>query len=321
LTALLRTRALRVDRAGREVIHDLDLELRAGEITALLGPNGAGKSTLLEALAGLLEPSAGTVERGGRIALAMQGADLARRSVRANVELGLRWSRIPRAEWPERTREALDAIKATRLADRPAAGLSGGERRRVHLARAFATRPDLLLLDEPFAGLDGETRGALLQDTGAAIRAAAQATLVVVHDRAEAWALADRLLVLIDGDLVADGAPRALLELPPSIAVARFLGFDGTLETRDGTTVLTRPQHVVLDPGGPDIGLVERALPLEDGLKLRLRLDRGRVFTYAPLPGPEPGDSVRVRIEGGVEFYDDEANTGRPAARAQPRIP
>jgi ABC-type sugar transport system ATPase subunit len=302
LTALLRTHALRVDRYGHEVIHDLDLELRAGEIAALLGPNGAGKSTLLEALAGLLDPSAGTIERGGRVALALQSPDLARRSVIANVELGLRWARIPRTEWRQRAREALDAMQATHLSGRPAAALSGGERRRVHLARAVATRPDVLLLDEPFAGLDAETRDTLLRDTGAAIRTAARATLVVVHDRSEAWALADRLLVLLGGELVADGAPRELLVRPPSIAVARFLGFDGTLQSDGGSIVLTRPQHIVLDPDGPEIGYVERALPLEDGLRLELQLDRGRVFTHAPLPGPEPGDSVRIRVAGGVEF-------------------
>ena len=92
--------------------------------------------------------------------------------------------------------------------------------------------PDVLLLDEPFAGLDAEVRAALLEDALSALRSDARATLVVVHDRAEAWALADRLLILIDGRLVADGPPRELLERPPSPAVARFLGYDGSLTRR-----------------------------------------------------------------------------------------
>ncbi len=102
----------------------------------------------------------------------------------------------------------------------------------MHLARAIAVAPDVLLLDEPFAGLDAEVRATLLEDALSALRSDTRATLVVVHDRAEAWALADRLLVLIDGRLVADGPPRELLEHPPSPGVARFLGYDGAI--RDG---------------------------------------------------------------------------------------
>src|SRR6202012_3868902 len=127
-----------------------------------------------------------------------------------------------------------------------AATLSGGERRRVHLARAIAVIPDVLMLDEPFAGLEAEVRATLLEDALSALRSTTRATLVVVHDRAEAWALADRLLILIDGRLVASGRPRELLEPPGSLEVARFLGFDGRLD--DGREViLTRPAHVALD--------------------------------------------------------------------------
>jgi ABC-type multidrug transport system ATPase subunit len=299
---LLRARALDVQRAGREVIHGLDLELRSGEITALLGPNGAGKSTLLDALAGLVPASGGTVEHAGRIALALQAPDLARRTVAANVSLALAWWGVPRAQRAARVQQALAAMHADHLADRPAVTLSGGERRRVHLARTVAVRPDVLLLDEPFAGLDAATRATLLEDTGAALRAWAAAALVVVHERAEAWALADRLLVLLDGRIVADGPPRALLERPPSIEVARFLGFDGSLTEPDGATLLTRSQHVTLDPTGALRARVGRVIPLEDGVRVELVLDTGRLFTVVPLPGPEAGSSVGVRVTGGTRF-------------------
>jgi ABC-type sulfate/molybdate transport systems ATPase subunit len=304
--ALLRATQLRVLRGRREVVHDVSLELRAGEIVALLGPNGAGKSTLLDALAGAVEPAEGTVERHGRISLALQAPDLARRSVLANVTLALAWWGVPRPERTTRARRSLEAIGAGHLASRPAATLSGGERRRVHLARVLAVEPDILLLDEPFAGLDAEVRGALLQDTLSALRSDERATLVVVHDRAEAWALADRLLILIDGRLVADGPPRELLERPPSAVVARFLGFDGAL-LKDGETLLTRPPHVVLDPAGPHAATVTRATALEDGFRLELRLAAGRLFTVASLPAPRVGETVRVRIDGGVTFPSDDA--------------
>ncbi|HKO27161.1 MAG TPA: ABC transporter ATP-binding protein [Solirubrobacteraceae bacterium] len=298
---LLRCEQLTVRRGRREVVRDVSAELRPGEIVALLGPNGAGKSTLLDALAGALPAASGRIERHGRVAIALQAPDLARRSVLANVILALAWWGVPRAERSGRAREALRAIAAEHLAARPAATLSGGERRRVHLARAIAVRPDVLLLDEPFAGLDAEVRASLLEDALSALRSTTRATLVVVHDRAEAWALADRLLIMIDGRVVASGPPRQLLERPPSVEVARFLGFDGRLD--DGReVVLTRPAHVVLDPSGPLEGRVTRVVPLEDGVRLEVELEDGRLYTVGPLPGPRPGDTIRVRIDGGARF-------------------
>jgi ABC-type sulfate/molybdate transport systems ATPase subunit len=298
---LLAAEGLSVRRAKREVVHDVSLELRRGELVALLGPNGAGKSTLLDALAGALEPAAGTLTRRGRVAIALQAPDLARRSVLANVTLALAWWGAPKGQRRDRALAALRALSAEALARRDAWTLSGGERRRVHLARALAVEPDVLLLDEPFAGLDAETRSGLLADAVSALRSDARATLVVVHDRAEAWALADRLLVMIDGRLVAAGAPRELLERPPTAEVARFLGYDGEVR-EDGAVVLTRPPGVRLDPGGPLSATVAGAVALEDGFRLELVLEHGRLFCVAPLPAPRVGDAVRVTIESGVRF-------------------
>jgi ABC-type sulfate/molybdate transport systems ATPase subunit len=301
--ALMRCRELTVRRGKREVVRDVSLELAPGEIVALLGPNGAGKSTLLDALSGALQPAAGEVERHGRVAVALQSPDLARRTVLANITLALGWWGVPKPERQARAVEALRAIGASHLAQRQATELSGGERRRVHLARVLAVEPDVLMLDEPFAGLDAEVRASLLEDALSALRSETRATLVVVHDRAEAWALADRLLILIDGELVAEGPPRQLLEHPPTPVVARFLGYDG--ELRDGDeTVLTRPAHVTLDPGGPRSARVTRAVALEDGARLELELDDGRLYAVAPLPAPRVGDVVRVRIHGGARFRE-----------------
>jgi len=298
---LLRTAGVSVARGARTVLHDLDLQLHAGELVALLGPNGAGKSTLLDALSGALAPQAGTIERNGTVAVALQSAEMARRSVLANLTAALGWWGVPRAQRAPRAREALETIGAGHLAKRQATALSGGERRRVHLARVLAVRPDVLLLDEPFAGLDAEVRAALLQDAERALRSPERATLVVVHDRAEAWALADRLLILIDGRIVADGPPAALLSSPPSALVARFLGYDG--ELRDGDEVLlTRAGHVAIDDGGPYAATIARVIPLEDGVRLELTLANGRLHATSELPAPRVGDTVRVRIDGGVRF-------------------
>jgi len=125
--------------------------------------------------------------------------------------------------------------------------------------------------------------------------------LIVVHDRAEAWALADRLLILIGGRLVAAGRPGELLDHPPNALVARFLGYDG--ELRYGEEVLmTRPPHVTLDPDGPLGARVTRAVGIEDGFRLELQTKQGKVYTTAPLPAPRVGDTVRVSIQGGARF-------------------
>jgi ABC-type sulfate/molybdate transport systems ATPase subunit len=299
--ALLRTESLEVRRGGKTVLRDVNLSLAAGEVLAVLGPNGAGKSTLLETIGNVLTPATGTIERNGRVATAMQSPDLARRSARANVELALAWWGVSRGERRARATEALAAMRASHLADRPAAAMSGGERRRVHLARAIAIRPDILLLDEPFAGLDPVNRAALLEDTASAIRASAGGVMLVVHDRAEAWALADRLVVLLDGRVAAQGQPRDVLEAPPTPEVARFLGFSG--ELRDGNEiVLTRPTQVHLDPAGDVAAVITRLTPLEDGARAELETATGRLSTLVPSPGPAVGDHIRVRIDGGVRY-------------------
>jgi ABC-type sulfate/molybdate transport systems ATPase subunit len=298
---LLRASSLVVRRGTNEVLHDITLDLVPGEVLAVLGPNGAGKSTLLETFGDVLTPAAGSIERYGRVATAMQSPDLARRSARANVELALAWWGVPRRERRNRAMDALSAMRADHLASRSAASMSGGERRRVHLARAVAIRPDILLLDEPFAGLDPASRAALLDDTGSAIRASARAVVLVVHDRAEAWALADRLIVLIAGRIAAEGAPRELLDHPPTPEVARFLGFVGETRDRDGV-LLTRPTHVHLDPDGDVTARVTRLIPLEDGARADLATAAGQLSALVPYPGPLVGDEVRVRIGGGVRF-------------------
>jgi len=299
VTALLTASGIRAHRARQEVLHEVDLALQVGEITALIGPNGAGKSTLLSVLAGLIPPTAGTIDQHGRVAASLQTPALARRSVRANLRLALRWWRCPRGEWNQRTDQALRAINAEHLASRHAATLSGGEARRVHLARALALQPDVLLLDEPFAGLDPSTRAELLYDASSALRGSDRATLIVVHDRAEAWALADRVAVMLDGRIAQHGCPADVFERPATHEVARFVGFSGSLANASSLHMY-RPADVVVDPTGPLQAQVSRAIPVEDGVRLELTLHNGKLITVAPNPAPRVGDRVCVRVSAGV---------------------
>lgn len=309
MAALMAT-GIVVERGRRRILEGVDLELRRGEVTVLLGPNGAGKSTLLGVLAGAVPLAAGRIDVEGRVAAAAQDAAFARRSVRANVELALAWWGVPRPERASRAAAALDSIGMGDFADRRAMALSGGEARRVHLARVLAVRPEVLLLDEPFAGLDPNARGDVLFDLAAILRDADRATCVVVHDRAEAWALADRVLVLIDGRIVAAGDPEQVLERPPTPAAARFLGFTG--EVRDGDQiVMARGGQVTLDPTGPYEGRVGRRIPIEDGVRLELNLPEGRLDCSARRDAPGVGATVRLRIDGGVRFPADAPGRGQ----------
>jgi thiamine transport system ATP-binding protein len=298
---LIRVTSLRVRRGRTDVLHGLDLELRRGEVLAVLGPNGAGKSTLLDAIGGLLKPAAGQVERHGRVATVMQSPGLASRTARANVQLALAWWGVPRRQRRARAVAALTAMQADHLAKRHSASMSGGERRRVHLARAVALQPDVLLLDEPFAGLDPATHAALRDDTASALRTSAGAVVLVVHDRAEAWAMADRMIVMFAGRIVAEGAPAEILAHPPTVEVARFLGYDG--EQRDaGGLLLTRAAGVVLDPAGDVTATVTRVVPTEDGARMDVVNPAGRLTALVTLPAPRVGDQVRLRIVGSVRF-------------------
>lgn len=311
-----------VDRGGRAVLDGVDLELCRGEVVALLGPNGAGKTTLVTVLAGIARPDRGRVERAGRVATALQVPAMARRTALANVEAGLAWWGVPRAERRDRALRALATLGMEPLAGNSARTLSGGEARRVHLARVLATEPDALLLDEPFAGLDVSARADLLYETAGVLRTERRATLIVVHDRAEAWALADRVVVLIDGRVAASGPPDEVFRRPPTARAAAFLGFTGRI-SEPGAILMLRPDDVHLDPTGPLTGRVIRRVPLEEGVRVEVELQSGRLVAGVPLPGPEPGEQVRLRVSGGVRYPREEAEAvavecpegipGRPA--------
>jgi iron complex transport system ATP-binding protein len=213
---------IRVARGGRTVLHDVSVAFAAGRLTAVIGPNGAGKSSLLDVAAGLLRPEAGIVRLDGVALSATGGRALARRRAylpqRAGVEwpisvvrvvaLGLTPSLPAFGDLPAALRpavdEALAACDLRDLGDRPATALSGGELARVMLARAIVGRPELLIVDEPTAGLD--PRHAL--DAGRRLRALADAgctVIVALHDLDLALRIADEALAVKDGRVVAHG--------------------------------------------------------------------------------------------------------------------
>ncbi len=223
MSAALSVQDVAVELGGREVLHDIRLEVERGELVALLGPNGAGKTTLLRTILGLLRPLRGVVEvdgkptRPGRTAVGYvpQRHDVAwdfPLSVAQVVMTGLTgrlglFHRPGLAEW-EAVADALDRVRMTDLAERPVDQLSGGQRQRVLVARALVLRPALLLLDEPFTGLDMPTQD-LLSELFAELAREDRAVLMTTHDLASALQASDRI-ALINRTIVASGPPRDL---------------------------------------------------------------------------------------------------------------
>lgn len=201
-------------RFGPRVVLDrVGLEVAPGEIVGLLGPSGSGKSTLLRVVAGLLPPDAGRVLLDGAdvtrrpahrrgIGLVFQDEQLfPHRSVAENVGFGLRMQRTAPADVAARVGELLELVGLAGYGGRGVASLSGGEAKRVALARSLAPRPRVLLLDEPLTGLDADLHDRLVSDIGDVLRATATTAVHVTHDQAEAAALADRVVRI--GDLAA----------------------------------------------------------------------------------------------------------------------
>jgi thiamine transport system ATP-binding protein len=236
---MLEIEGVAVELGGRRVLDGVDLTVAAGETVALLGPSGSGKSTLLRAVAGLEPLTAGRVAFAGHDLAGVpphrrqfgfmfqDGALFPHRDVRGNVEFGLRMAGMPAADRTVVVDEALALVGLTGLGERRVAKLSGGEQQRVALARTLAPRPRLIMLDEPFGSLDRLLHDRLVDDVRALLRAAGLPALVVTHDHAEARALADRVALLRDGTIVAEGTFAELEAASIDPWVATFLGLRG----------------------------------------------------------------------------------------------
>src|SRR5437763_11305661 len=235
----------RLSGAGRDFTLDVDFALSPG-VTILFGASGAGKTTLLDCLAGLTRPDSGRIScanetwfddrmqinipvRARRIGYVFQ--DLAlfpHLSVERNVQYGL--SRLDTSERAARTDLVLESFRIAHLCGRKPGEISGGERQRVALARALVTDPRLLLLDEPLAGLDAPTKSKIVDDLRTWNSAHRVPILYVTHDREEVFALGERVLVLENGRMIAQGTPHEVMTAPRQELVAQLAGFENIFD-------------------------------------------------------------------------------------------
>jgi len=211
--------------------------IQPNEVLVIIGPNGSGKTTLVLCLSLLMKPTTGTISYQGeiikdpkqilqirrRLAVVFQESLLLNDSVWHNVTIGLHLRGVKKAEAGVRAQRWLERFGVSHLAKRQARTLSGGEAKRVSLARAFALEPDLLFLDEPFEGLDSPTRQSMTSDFDSVLRETKTTTVMVTHDRNEALMLAHRVAVLIGGRLRQIGTPDEVFNYPVDEEVATFV--------------------------------------------------------------------------------------------------
>ncbi|MFC0266737.1 ABC transporter ATP-binding protein [Kushneria aurantia] len=235
-TAGLRLNRLHKSFKGDEVLHDINLDVEAGEFVVFVGPSGCGKSTLLRLIAGLEETTAGDIfigdddvterdpsDRG--IAMVFQTYALyPHMSVADNMGFGLRAARHPKQEIADKVNEAAQILHLTDLLQRRPSQLSGGQRQRVAIGRAIVRDPDVFLFDEPLSNLDAELRVEMRLEIARLHRQLGNTMIYVTHDQTEAMTLASRIVVLRAGCIEQVGTPADLYSDPDNVFVAGFIG-------------------------------------------------------------------------------------------------
>ncbi len=310
----------------------VDLEIESGLLTALVGPSGCGKTTLLRAIAGFEVPASGTVRLGGELVAGpgcwvppeerhvgmvfQDGALFPHLNVWENLCYGVR--RL--ADGEERARAALELVHLSHLRERMPDELSGGQQQRVALARALAPAPRLVLLDEPFAGLDASLKQKVREEVRGILREAGISAILVTHDQEEALSVAQRVAVMHGGRVLQTGSAEEVYHRPASLEVARFIG-DGHLvscrvsggrftsafgsapcDSQDGPGLLfVRPEDFEILPGGQNGGVAGRVLERRffghDVLD-RVLLEGGETVEVRSLSSEVPpiGGSVRLAL-------------------------
>jgi molybdate/tungstate transport system ATP-binding protein len=321
-------------------LRDINLEVAEGGYFVLLGPTGAGKTVLLEVIMGFQRPDRGKILLNGQditnvpterrgIAYVPQNCLLfPHMNVSENVDFGLRMRQTAPAERRETVSEMLKVMGLEKMAERMPATLSGGEKQKVVLSRVLVTKPKVVLLDEPLTAIDAETSRSLRDQLKRINRESNVAFLHVTHDQIEAFSLADRIAVMMQGEIAQVGIPNEVFSNPASELVARFLGYMNVLRVElmkyengisevsaDGVsirlngklnnhlaTVAIHPEDIALTSEAPD-------------LSNEWNLFEGRVEELTNL-----GPIVEVTVDAGVAlrvFLDKRSFLGMKLLRGQ----
>ncbi len=285
-----------------EAVRDMTFEVGEGEFLVLLGPSGSGKTTTLRLIAGLEQPTSGTISINGRtvngippkdrdIAMVFQNHALyPHLMVWQNIAFGLKLRGLPKSEIDQRVRDVSEMLDITKLLTRLPETLSGGEQQRVVLARAIARHPKALLLDEPFSDLDTPMRAQMRVELKKLHRRLHTTIVHVTHDQTEALVLGDRVAVIASGQIQQVGAPLELYENPANTFVAGFLGWPPMNFAR-GTVVPQRDGFIFRFVGAADTAHA-RCLRLQ--IPNSIALAMAKHFGNELVMGLRPEGIVRV---------------------------
>jgi iron(III) transport system ATP-binding protein len=289
---------------GRRVVDDVSLTISAGQVSCLLGPSGCGKSTTLRIIAGVDMQDSGKIFADGKLvcdtvfrvppegrSIGLMFQDFAlfpHLSVADNIGFGLARRATDRRA---RIDALLERVALSGFGTKYPHQLSGGEQQRVALARALAPRPRILLMDEPFSGLDERLRDGIRDDTLALLKEEGAAVLLVTHEPHEAMRMADEILLMREGRIVQRGAPYNLYNAPVDRAAAAFFSDINVLQGRVEGALTTTPFGEFLMPGLPDGTEVDILIRPQH---LKIDFDRaGR----GPSPTAAEGTAARARVE------------------------
>ena len=230
-------------------VPNLNLDVVEGELIALLGPSGCGKTTTMRAIAGLLQPTSGSIAIDGRdvtrVAANKRGIGLVFQSYALfphlsafeNVAFGLRLQKMSDAEVRKRTDAGIATVGLTGFEKRKPAEMSGGQQQRLALARSLVMEPKVLLLDEPLSNLDARLRLEMRTELQRVQKATGVTMVFVTHDQSEALALADRIVLMKDGKIEQLGTPHELYAKPATAFAAEFMGFENIFRVEGGNLV------------------------------------------------------------------------------------
>ena len=309
----------RKTQAAHEPPFVLDAEFDAAPgFNILFGASGAGKTTLLDCVAGIAAPDTGNISLAGRLLFNSAQAinlPMARRrcgyvfqdlalfphmSVEQNVSYGL--AHLPNTERHQRTHAILQAFRVPHLAQRSVRQISGGESQRVALARTLVTDPQVLLLDEPMAGLDSPTKSKIIDDLRQWNQAHRIPILYVTHSREEVFALGERVLVLDAGSIVADGTPHEVMTAPIHETVAQLIGFENIFDAVVDAVHPARGTMTCRVAGEGDVLMLETPLVRGGvGSALRVGIRAGDILLAT---APPIGLSARNLIPGRIKSLE-----------------
>lgn len=289
---------------GTPVVSDLSLTIAAGQVTCLLGPSGCGKSTTLRMIAGVERPDAGRVVIDGHAvsdarrflppearSVGLMFQDFAlfpHLTVEGNIAFGLKGTREDKAR---RVGELLERVNLSGFAAKHPHELSGGEQQRVALARALAPRPRVMLMDEPFSGLDNRLRDGIRDTTLDVLKEEGAAVLLVTHEPDEAMRMADEIALMRGGRIVQRGAPYNVYNAPADKAAAAFFSDINVIRGHSKGALTETPFGAFLTPGHADGAEVEIVIRPQH---LKIDFDRdGR----GPNPTPQDGSAARGRVQ------------------------